>query len=666
MIRFTFWLVLLITPFLSAGRGFSLPAYTLVTTLEGPVVSSRPAEVRRDHLGKPETGAIQVFFSSRIQIYDVNEIEETLQLTCGYKCDDDAGHLMGHPSCDLKCCYFCVSSHTITLTPRIHKELPAQEPERRSDFPWFELPEPVTTPVFPGLFSRTQLREKYGIDPQSLGDLYQRMTNDAYDRILGYMLKIPLDKLNTEAEPKPPAVKIQPAHWGPMNQPCVLQTRGYGLRKMVIHITNVTRVVGKFPSGNVDDVIEDGPFNMGAVWMPQSQPVKIYPQRVKCYCEPRFISPFGDRPHYRVGEQIRPFPFSETRTAAAQMPTGFEGFFFRATGVDINRASVSFEAPVGVSAGVTLPVGTRLIPDDKSVQEMVTVTEVTLDTDSGDAAKYGGYLASLLPVNNDPGRVSRSGYVRVHCAEFQKKEPGPNTRFTVRSGRDDLLLGVLQFYEKSDNRGPWDQARTWIYTDKTSFADINKRITSGVTRYQYLNALHDVSSVGALDMEDPKAVSLLEPELLLGMGARLEAVEWLLLNLAFTNPRGLIDFLDKNAPAFHMVFQGQLRDSGIRHVGAITRSLMISPNYIIRRAGGRFAVAAVPEAAREAFWQGGGLDFLGSLVWSEKEEDILQGLEVLEAYKIPVKLELIMSLAENSESEKVKAKATWIAENQGR
>lgn len=658
LIRFTFSFVALLAMLLTAASALALPAPTLVTTLEGPVVSSRPADVRRDNMGAPEAGSIQVFFSARIQIYDTPETEQTTRLGCGNDCDDEAGHA-GHASCDTMCCEYCYYPHQFSLTPKIHYERANPsllDSSRVLGFPGMSA----------GMHTRGELRQKYGIHPESLGDLFFRINNDAYDRTLGFMLNIPLETIQAEENPKPPAVKIKLDHWVPMDLPCVYHARGFGLKKLEVRITNVTRVVGNFPSGAVNDVIEEGPFTMGAIWMPQIQPINDYGQKVDCFCHPRLkIEGFDLRPQYRMGELTRPFPASETRTAAAQKTNGFEGFLFNASGIDINRANVSFEAPVNQYAGFTIPVGTRLIPDDKSVQEMVTVTGISLDTESGDAANYGGYLASLIPVSTNPERVTRSATVRVHCAEFQKKEPGPNTRFTVRSGRDDLLLGVLQFYEKSDNRGPWDQARTWIYTDKTSFSEINKRITSGVTRYQYLNALHDVSSVGALDMEDPKAVKLLEPELLLGMGARLEAVEWLLLNLAFTNPKGLTDFLDKNAPAFHLVFQGQLRESGIKHVGAITRSLLISPNYIIRRAGGRFAIAAVPEAAREAFWQGGGLDFLGSLVWSEKEEDILQGLEVLEAYKIPVDRELMKSLAENSESEKVKAKAAQVAEAQG-
>jgi hypothetical protein len=183
---------------------------------------------------------------------------------------------------------------------------------------------------------------------------------------------------------------------------------------------------------------------------------------------------------------------------------------FGAVGYDINTAVI--KAPdfgaVPNLRWIFLPSGTVLVPGKGGVQSMITVDPLLLKSSA---------LTS--------GEVQDKS-IAVHCLEIDKDPPGPSTTFTLGRPNDTILRNLAMMTTRSTIRGPWDQARMWIYTDKASLERVNKRLAIGCPPGMYVRSLWEVHTMGGFKDADLNNPALFKPELLGGVSNRKESANW--------------------------------------------------------------------------------------------------------------------------------------------
>jgi hypothetical protein len=162
------------------------------------------------------------------------------------------------------------------------------------------------------------------------------------------------------------------------------------------------------------------------------------------------------------------------------------------------------------------PVGTAWIPDKPGYQTMTNINPVRINF---------AFEASL-----DGGLVTVQD-VRMHCLNMALKEPAAGVRYFPYMSNDEVMEGLAKIAGDSRFRGPWDQVRTWIYTDKVGLTDANKRISPPVTEGQYANGLFDVFRLGGLNAKDLLNKKLFEPILLASPGTNEKAFSWLSMHM---------------------------------------------------------------------------------------------------------------------------------------
>lgn len=203
---------------------------------------------------------------------------------------------------------------------------------------------------------------------------------------------------------------------------------------------------------------------------------------------------------------------------------------FMVTGVDINSATISDVkfADVPSLRWIFLPSGTVLVPGKEGVQSMITVDPTLLRPSQFVALTQGD-----LPEKS----------IAVHCLELEKKPPDSSVKFSLGRASDPVLRNLAMFTQRSAIRGPWDQARLWIYTDKASLDRVNKRLALGCPPGMYVRSLWEVNSVGGLRDQDLASTEFFRPEYLGAVSNRKEAATWLTGILASHHRAALIQYL---------------------------------------------------------------------------------------------------------------------------
>ena len=175
------------------------------------------------------------------------------------------------------------------------------------------------------------------------------------------------------------------------------------------------------------------------------------------------------------------------------------------------------------------PVGTAWIPDRAGYQSMTNINPVSINF-AIEASLDGG----LVTVQD----------VRMHCLNMALKEPAAGVRYFPYMSNDEVMEGLAKIAGDSRFRGPWDQVRTWIYTDKVGLTDANKRISPPVTEGQYANGLFDVFRLGGLNAKDLLNKKLFEPILLASPGTNDKAFKWLSMHMGEKFGAGVRKYLE--------------------------------------------------------------------------------------------------------------------------
>jgi hypothetical protein len=314
---------------------------------------------------------------------------------------------------------------------------------------------------------------------------------------------------------------------------------------------------------------------------------------------------------------------------------------------DMNRCEVQIENGTGTDVEVTIPVGTVFQSQDKSVQDMASVVTTR-------GMLYAGQTKTFY-VSTRPELVQTTALfpVRWACLNMAKKEPSPSTRYTMRSPQDDVMIRLGAITDQARVRGPHDQARMWIYTDKAPIDEVNKRMLPGVSEGRYTSLLWDASKAG-VDFSANDYRRCLEPKLLSGVALDDLAAAWLVSALAETKPSDLARYVGANAATIARIVD---RDPqyGPGHVATVATAMMNEDNAEVRKAGVKLVTSVRPEN-REAFAAAGGLAGLRQLLTGGNSAESTLAVDALLAYPKELAADLLGASWDQLPTESLKKK----------
>lgn len=271
------------------------------------------------------------------------------------------------------------------------------------------------------------------------------------------------------------------------------------------------------------------------------------------------------------------------------------------TGSNLSEGFIEITNNCDEERTVIVPCGTAAECQDGGTQNMSTITRIGVPLPPRTTVWVminGGEVRSMAaPIP-----------VRWACLQMSKKEPGPNSKFKLKRNRDSGIARLCNLSQKSRIRGPWDQARIWIYTDHATLADVNKRLVPGISGTRYIGLLYDVARACGVDFGSNQYNRCLDPSLLGSVVIQADALTWVVNAMADIKPRDLASWLSANAAKVALLATSDAQ-YGPAHVATIARIAGEQSAPDLRKAGIKL-LQSVPEAARAAVAQAGGLDGL--------------------------------------------------------
>ncbi|HVL39059.1 MAG TPA: hypothetical protein VM328_06680 [Fimbriimonadaceae bacterium] len=308
---------------------------------------------------------------------------------------------------------------------------------------------------------------------------------------------------------------------------------------------------------------------------------------------------------------------------------------FTIHGQDMNTCVASLEGPPG-STGF-LPAGTRLVPSRDDMQEMLLEEDVELVAE---------VVASV-------GGRSNAKKIRVMCAQMEKETPTPAVQYQVAAPLSPALARMARDVARSPIKGPWDQARTWLATDRADYATLAKRLIPPPTPGRFRELAFEVRRSGARREVQAHVARVVTAPMLFEFGTNEEALRWGIASVLKREPGALL----KAAPAAPMPMLVEKRPGAPRFVAMLARVLMANPADESRKAALMLLKAGVPEADRAALLREGALSSLPFWLGSSKESQALDALQVFALYRPAPCEEVVKGLAERSPFESVRKAA---------
>ena len=322
---------------------------------------------------------------------------------------------------------------------------------------------------------------------------------------------------------------------------------------------------------------------------------------------------------------------------------------FAASGNGMNQLSFSddpweeFEGYENPCSGKAFyPEGTLWIPSEPGYQPMMSYMP-------------GGYhFLADMEEGYQAGKVS----VRTHCLNINLKEPAEHVKYFPFRPSDPVLPKLAALSAASMLKGPWDQARAWIYTDRAAFAEINKRLIPGVSGGHYINGVFDVVGLGGIGRAEFLKSKLLDPSTLGNGFGKPAAVQWYLGQMLDSQDEKMASWLNTKPERLLTMLRDKDRDiSG--QAGMIIAACMGDDNAGVRAAG----LALVNSLSKEDMapinkWSN--LIRAGAMNATAAETD--QWIALAESGKLAIPREALGFIAvRGSDSAKAKAKAMFDA-----
>ncbi len=320
-------------------------------------------------------------------------------------------------------------------------------------------------------------------------------------------------------------------------------------------------------------------------------------------------------------------------------------------GNDMNTAKLVLRNGTGQTVRVVLPPGTMFLPADPLFQIMCALAQAEATIPSG--------TSQTLYVNiGPPPPLQGEAALRWACMEMNKKEPTPSVKYRIKNGSNDGIANLAAITARSRFRGPHDQARIWMFTDRASREEINKRMIPGVSAGVYAILLHDLASRAGVDFTDKAWLPLVQPNLMEGLNLDDRTIFWFVDLLAETKDKDLAAFLNGKTDLL-AAFPGKDGADGAAYLAWIATASLQSSSPDLQRAAAKL-LRAVPMANREAVAKAGGLEGVRWLLVGGQEASCSLAFDVLEAYGAEGK-EIAMAALEALPTEALKARAAKLA-----
>lgn len=351
---------------------------------------------------------------------------------------------------------------------------------------------------------------------------------------------------------------------------------------------------------------------------------------VQCMCEEKPKKTVGLVP--TVGTRVTPFEAIPASYAHLQEQYGTGGF--ELTGIDLNHIAV---ATWGMES-LYFPPGTRFVPDDDEYQEMTSFEAFSL----GDYTEMS--LGGGAPMQ-----------IQVFCTEQGKHQPDGKVKYLPAAPKDLTVSTLMHRVSLERHRGPWDQVRLWIYTDKIPYDQAKTRLVPSVDAGQYLTLLHDVVRIGRQDGANAATYEkLVEPGSVLHPDAEEDAREWGMYVL-MKNDNNLDALLDKKAINLYTERAPQATAVGF---ATMMRSAILSSS----KSRGKWiqkVSAAIPDSLRAQFESSGGDQYCSLLALSPRPEDQEAALALAKAHTggLPAICEMLRDIGVNEKIRKAAADA---------
>lgn len=332
-------------------------------------------------------------------------------------------------------------------------------------------------------------------------------------------------------------------------------------------------------------------------------------------------------------------------------PVPRDGVDVGCTGNDMNNGEVVCTNNTDQPVVIHIIPGVFFWPDDPLVQLMAAMQGMQLQVEPLSTA--------TLRLSLDPGLDSAGqakGKFRWACMEMAKHEPNSKVKFKPKSPIDPNLAALGRITNRSRFRGPWDQARVWIYTDKATLDQVNKRMLPPIDAGRYLMLLRDNAQAAGVDFSEKGYVDCLQPDLLArGVCVDQKAVRWAIGAMANIKPRDLEKYVNSQVSKFAELANKDPED-GPKHVAWVASAMLESGDEGLQKAACKLLLA-MPQAARPGVDKAGGLEGLRSLFAGLNEASCNLALDVVEAYGVGAEAkQMVMAYSERLPGDALKAR----------
>ncbi len=328
-------------------------------------------------------------------------------------------------------------------------------------------------------------------------------------------------------------------------------------------------------------------------------------------------------------------PPQDTQTGVAVVtPTGnvqatdqlLEQCGFEATCQNMNNCTFTASNPTDKPMTLCVNPGTILECQDDTHQNMVCVSTVKMVLPPPPPPVF----ASISIPQVSAPKVTVRG--EVACINMHKKQPDPSVKFKVGLPSNSAYQRIAAFQSKQRIQGPWDQARMWIFTDKSSYADIQEVMLPAPNKGSYGRALYQLEKNCRVDLSGKEYDKCFDPALLGGTTLYPEMTDWLVDEMAQRDPGKLAKWVQGSAADFAEAL-AKPDKLMYEHFAALAKALASSSNDSVRNSAADFLLKVVPAEHRTKVAEAGGC--FGAMSWlSEKDTGRAKlALDIYEAYK---------------------------------
>lgn len=289
----------------------------------------------------------------------------------------------------------------------------------------------------------------------------------------------------------------------------------------------------------------------------------------------------------------------------------------------MNECTVTAENPGSDPFELCVYPGTIFESKDPGVQDVATMAKCNLTLPTKEL------LASIGRTGAKSDKVSAK--VRVACINMAKKEPTSKTRFVVGSKFDGALAKIAGLQSQQRIAGPWDQARTWVYTDKASYDDIAKILMPTPSKGYYARGLYQLANECGVDLGSKDYDKCFDPSLLAGTPPREAMSRWLATELARRNPAKLAAWLKTSGKEFaELLAEGDQDD--MNHVQIVLGELAATPGDPVWKSLESLLGSGVPQSAKAKFAALGAGRILLPALRAQDANSATKALDIYESY----------------------------------